>query len=415
MKRKFKAPSVKKNLGITLVSGALLYSSMSFASNFQSFIGINYSNPAELAFLVKNLQMIASYNEATPDIKFKGTVVVPDPFGLNNNIINSGTSTNIGEFTSCYGRFANRFSEYVVAGIDITQPFNSITEYPRDSLSRYSTTKTAITSVDYAPNIAFQFPYLKQLAFGAGVDIMQVWAALDKMYPSLTIPFGTGPDIGIQNHANTWTEGWHAGVAYNPVKGTYLGLSYYSVTTPLLKGESRFSGFPTSYNTFARLKLPATTSATATQYLSEDLLVRLQARFTEWSRLNKVVLNGIAGPSDDATGLVLLNYKNTWEVDLSSRYNVTKKIYVGGLVAYDQTPTNDRDRALGLPEVDRMNFAALVGYRFTKILSAEINYVHVYFVETTPLNNVSPNDATSTRGSADVSANIIGARVTVEL
>lgn len=99
--------------------GILLFSTVSFASNFQNFIGINYTNPADLTVLVKKMEIIVGDDYVIPNIKFNGTIIVPDPAQIQN-VTTHGITNNDTNFTLPYGRFAYRLSEQWIADIDIT-------------------------------------------------------------------------------------------------------------------------------------------------------------------------------------------------------------------------------------------------------------------------------------------------------
>ncbi|MBA3661125.1 MAG: outer membrane protein transport protein [Gammaproteobacteria bacterium] len=397
---------LKKYVKISLACFALSAASISSASNFQNFAGINYTNPAELSILVQDASFILGYDYIIPEVRWNGTITVPSPLG-GPSVVTTGKASNNSNFDLPYGRFAKRINPQWVVGLDITPPFKSVIKYSPSSNARYATVNTSVQSTNYSPSVSYQFAgWLDKLSVGIGLDVMEVWAALDQMYPSLTFPFGAGPDNTIRNHGSGWAYGWHAGAFYHALKGTFVGLSYFSASTSNLQGISSFTGFADSNQLNARLKLPATTSLSVTQFFSQDWFVRGQVRLTQWRRLRQVILNGLSGPN--SSGILLLNYHNTWEAELSTKYNFNSQFYLGGFLAYDQSPTNNTDRTLALPEVNRVVLAVAPGYKFNKAVSAELHYAHVFTVKTSPLNNVSPNNGTTTVGKAKLSADAVG-------
>ncbi len=400
-----------------MAANLLVFSGSSQASNFQNFTGINYTNTASLALLVKNSQTILGNDYLIPTIHFNGAVTVPDPSG-GPSVVASGKANNssTSNFNMTYGRYAKRMSEHLVLGLDVTQPFKSITEYSKSSVARYATIASNIVTIDIAPNFAYQFSgNFSKVTFGAGLDVTRVIADLDQMYPSLPgdAPFGAGPDSTLRNHAASWTYGWHTGLVLHALEGTFLGVGYFSPMTPNVKGTSTYSGFTNSDHLSAKINLPATSMVSLTQFFSEDLLAQLQFHYTQWSRLKRIFLNNTAGPT--SSGVLDLNYHDTWEVDLGSRYNVTPKVSVGALVSYDHTPTNNQNRGLGLPEVDQYSLACSVGYKLTPTTTLDLHYAHIFMVKTVPLDNIDANTGATTIGNANTAGDLVGLQLTVDV
>ncbi len=393
----------------------LLLSSSATASNLQSFIGINYSNPADLPLLVKDTEIIIGNYYVIPSVKFNGTVAVADPFGVNN-ITDTGSTKNTtnSNYNLPYGRYAKRINKQFVVGIDITQPFKSFLQYANDSLVRYAVTANNIQTIDFAPNLAYQFcGPLEKLSIGVGLNIARFDADLTQQFPSLTVPFGSAPDATISNHALAWTYGGHLGATYHLFEGTLLGLSYYSQLSPIAKGTSGYTGFPNNTHLRAVVNLPATTTLAFTQYFREDWPVQLQLHYTQWNRLKRVFINNTSGPT--ISSVLNFDYKNTWEVDLGTRLDIMPKVILGGFISYDQTPTNTIDRTLGLPEVNQVTLSFLAGYKITKSTTLELSYAHVFMVSSVPLNNFDANTGVTTVGNAHVYGDLVGLQMTMDV
>lgn len=397
----------------------LLSATHATASNFQDFSGITYSNPAELTLQVKDMQLIIGdeYFSPSPKIDFTGTVIVPDPSPMGNNVVVSGNANNIDYATYPYGRIAKRMTDQWVIGVDITKPFSSDIVYPDNSPARYSVTYSGMQSLDIAPNIAYQFSGAwSKLALGFGLDAMHYVVDLDAKYPSLpspATPFGSGLDLGITNHATNWGCGWHAGLIYHLFQGTILGLSYFSqINQNFTNGTSSVTGFPVSNSFSTTLNLPATTHFSILQFLNPKWSMMLKVHYSQWDSLQQVVLKNTAGPL--STQFINLYYKNTWRVDLGTRYDLTPKWSVGGLFAYDQTPSNNTSRSLGLPGVNQTILGTSVIYKLTKTIALEGSYGHIFAIDA-PIKNVDPNSGVTTNGTVNISGNVIGLQLAMNV
>ncbi len=399
-----------------ILSAIVLLPIRAAASNFQDFSGITYSNPAELTFLVQKTQVILGdeYFAPSPNIIFNGSVFVPDPSPMHHNVVTTGTTENTDFTTYPYGRVAQRLSKQWVVGLDVTKPFDSSIIYPNNSVARYAVTNSGMKSVDVAPNVAYQFSgKLSKLAIGAGWDAMYYTVTLDSKYPSLptpTTPFGTGSDLSINNHATNWGYGWHAGAIYHLFQTTILGFSYFSaITQNFTNGTSSFTGFPTSDQLNLSLPLPATSNFSILQFLNKEWSMVFKVHYSQWDTLQQVTLHDISGPAPSY--LINLHYKNTWRFDVGTRYDLSPKFTVGALFAYDQTPTNDADRILGLPGVNQTILGCSMGYKFTKKLEIEAQYGHMFSVKA-PINYVDPNTGITTNGNVNISGNAVGLLLT---
>ncbi len=394
----------------------LFFPTLTKASNFQEFLGINYSNPTELT-LIKDMEFIIGdyYFSPSPHITFDGTVTVPDPSSLHNNVVDTGSTSNVNYTNFPYGRIAKRLSSQWVAGVDVTKPFSSDIIYPNDSAVRYSVTDSGMQSWNISPSLAYQFTgVLSNLSIGAGMDAMDYIIDLDSKYPSFPTPteaFGTGTDLSFTNHATNWAYGWHVGLLYHLFRGTFVGASYYSaISQHFTDGTSSFTGFPTS-NTFATtLDLPATSTFSIMQMLSEKWSTQFKVNYSQWDTLQVVELENISGPSP--TAFLPMHYKNTWRFELDAHYKMTPKVTLGAMAAYDQTPTNDIDRTLALPGVDRYILGVSAAYQITKAATIEADYGHMFSINA-PLNNLNPNDGVTTVGNVNIFGNIFGLQLTV--
>lgn len=413
-----KLDKLKISIKMIACFSLMLFSTETLAAAFQAFAGINYSNPAELAITVKDIQAILGDLYASPYVMFNGVVFVPDPTH-RHNVIDRGQASNQGNNNLPYGRIAKRLSDQWVFGLDVSEPFISNVEYANNSILRYSITATKAYSTDIAPNLAYQFKgKLSNLSLGGGIDILRFSADLTQLLPSLPSRrpprlFGKGPDIFVSNIASGWSYGFHLGAIYHLFKGTFLSLSYFSAFNPKLSGVSSASGFPTSYNAFTTIHLPSTTNLGIKQYLSEKWTLSAVVRYIHWRCLQQIALQNTAGPK--STLLLNFNYRNTWRVDVVTRYNVMPQVYLGGFLGYDETPTNNVDRTPGLPELNRIIVGVLGDYDITKQVNAGVSIGYIFFNGKVPINNINPNNFARTVGKADVWAPIYQLQLTMNV
>jgi hypothetical protein len=102
-----------------------------WASVSERFGDLNFSNPAELADSVKDLQLIYGDSVFMPHRDWNGTVVAKSSKGANITTTGTAESTD-NTMNSPFGRFAVRLSPQWVLGVDVTKPFVSLYDWPID-------------------------------------------------------------------------------------------------------------------------------------------------------------------------------------------------------------------------------------------------------------------------------------------
>lgn len=392
-----------------------------WASSIQVFSGINYSNPADLTLFINDMQLLIGDDLIIPNVVFQGTTFVPSPVAPSffSPVVTAGTtSTNI-SYSLPYGRFAKRLSKQWVVSVDVTEPFKSDVIYNQNSFLRYLTTISKTHSVDIGLNAAYQFSgFLSKLSVGLGFDILNFSAVLNSVYPSLPSlsplrDFGAGPDLLVEKIARGNTYGWHAGLLYHALEGTFLDLSYFSTMTPRIVGTSILTGYNTTNNAYTNVNLPSTLNFAVTQFFSRKWMVSVGTNYTIWNRLQRINIFNIAGPVTTET--LLPHYRNTWRFSLSTLYHVIPPLDVVGTFSFDQTPTNMVDRNVTQPEVNHLSLGLYLEYRFIKNWSVGTGYAHTFYPGGAAINYMDPNDFAKVRGLTQVSADTVSAWLRVNI
>lgn len=405
-----------------------IFSSELFASGFQVFNGLAYNNPANLPLLVKNEQFIFGDDHVSPRYQFKGSTIVPLPAGAPSSLFHpvttSGTSVSTHPLSLPYGRVAARVPHIpnLVLAIDVTKPFATNVTYPLKSAVRYAGTEFAIDSTDISPNFGFQFPgFLSNLYVGAGWDILRIIGVANQAYPSfpavirgtppIIVPFGAGADHEFDNKGTDWTHGWHAGVLYKALKGTLVGISYYSEMTPTLRGTGTFTGFA-SKTVKAELPLPASTHLRVTQFLSEHIWTSFNLHYTQWSRLQSLVLQNAAGPISTVSST--FGWRNTWRYGMQTFFSTyNDKLILGTLVATDETPATGANVGALTPTGNVFDLGVTAEYKITKNVSLLGEYVHIW-AQNSHIKHTSANGTIAT-GSAKVKGDVYGFNIKIDI
>ncbi|MCD6048319.1 MAG: ompP1 [Gammaproteobacteria bacterium] len=387
-------------------------------------------NPAGLTRIDKP-QIVAGGNGINFSSKFTGQVSQQvDILGTtisggtqNVNGISGGAAAFIPFFHAAYPINPN-----IVAGFSVTTPFGLETNYSPATYVRYAATETKLSTIDISPSLGVKLN--NKFSLGLGVDEQRLLATFDS-YAALDPIDNPSTQTLSHNVASDWAPGWHIGGLFEPTNTTRIGLSYHSKVVHHATGYSLFSGGlaspdfldPTaeyySGNASTTLTLPANTTLSAYHDMNNRWAVMGSIIYTQWSVLNQLVLNNVAAidPNLDTQGLVTAvvpqNFHNTWRASVGTTYKIAPQWLVRTGVGYDETPTNNTDRNLRLPDGDRYAVAFGARYLATKNTTLDAGWTHE-FVKTVNIDNTTTvsTQQTYVNGHSYSNANIFGLQLT---
>ena len=84
------------------------------------------------------------------------------------------------------------------------------------------------------------------------------------------------------------------------------------------------------------------------------------------------------------------NYKDTWRLSVGANYHYNDQWMFRGGIAWDQTPTNDTDRSVRLPDSDRVWLSVGAQYKMGQELEVR-RRLHLHHRRQSPSVNQYPN------------------------
>lgn len=311
-------------------------------------------------------------------------------------------------------------------GLSVVVPFGLETDWPTNSILRYSATDTQLTDIDITPSFAFKIN--QQFSIGAGIDINHVSATFDQVVGLGELkPYNT--DSLSENTASEWLPSWHAGLLYQFTPQTRLGLTYHSglkvnatgtstLTGPLVQlatnnGSDSFS----SYDLKSKVNLPAYTTMSIFHQINPTWAIKGSATYTEWEVFKNVPLFNVAGVEQVAASTsfqpVLLdvnvpqNFHNTWLLSTGVNFQQNEKLLWRVGLGFDQDPTNNTDRNARLPDGNIFAIALGLHVAFTKQISIDMGYQHLMTADGN-INNTGVVGAQNTTviGTTDNNGNL---------
>lgn len=319
-------------------------------------------------------------------------------------------------------------SEIVSFGLSVDVPFGLMTNYGKSTALRYVSTMSSVKVIDIGPVLSFKLS--DKIALGFGPDLQIMHGEFDQVGTNGVIEWD-GDGI---NRADDTGYGMHAGVMYDLSEATRFGLSYHSQVVHHLTGTSSFSGplvkealeIPSGEITSKRAKvnitLPPYTALSAYHKLNADVALMGTVIYTQWSTLQNLVLQNVAGIQDleASTNVVVTipqHFRNTYSLSLGADYFATDKITLRGGLGYDQTPVSNIYRNVQMP--DNNHYALAVGghYQTTSTIGFDIGWTHIFVKQANvnPPAQVTGDEIATTNGSVNGGADVFAAQLVWDL
>jgi long-chain fatty acid transport protein len=302
------------------------------------------------------------------------------------------------------------------------------TDYAADWVGRYHAQVTHLTSLDFAPTIAYR------VAPGFSIGLSPVARYADIKY-SNAIDFGTigagaglpgsvpGADDGSATvKTSAWSFGLNGGVLLEPTATTRVGIAYFYNSTAQSSGSAQFtrsavgdivaaaSGAFTNTNASARIGYPDHLNIGVVQQLSPEIDVRGGFTWTQWNSFKEVRI-AFGNPNQpDAT--TAENWRDTYSFALGMTYKPAARWVLRTGISYDQTPVRAAVfRNPRLPDANRITPAIGAGYQLTDSTSIDLAYEHI-LGGSVGLNVVSATGDTLV-GKTNLSADIVALQLTI--
>lgn len=316
------------------------------------------------------------------------------------------------------------FADDFAFGLGITATSGTATSWGPSWIGRYQAIKTAASTIDLSPSLAWKMT--ENFSFGVGLDIQymeqekinavdgyqalyhtlhdQVAAANPGWSEALVsatattliqsyLPgsaAGTGDyDTIVEINEDSWAMGWNVGLLYEPIEGTRVGLSYRSRISHSPKGDAEMNtADPTlaalyqSYNvlvdtdTESDMDLPPMVAFGLYQRLNERWALLFDAEYTMWSSIDTVTTIFDSNQPDHVTRF---DWEDTWRFALGFEWYYSEDFTFRFGGAYDQAPCKEDElRTPRMPDVNRYWGSLGLTYKITENLDLDLAYMHLF-------------------------------------
>ena len=388
---------------------------------------ILFYNPAGISRF-DTPQAQASVSPIMPHVNFTGSAT-----DATGGAVSGGDGGDAG--TSAVvpsGYLVAPVNDRLTVGLALNAPFGQVISYDDDWVGRYHSITSEFRSVSVSGVASVKIN--DRLSIGGGPFVTYAQSRLTNAidFGSLCVgSIGLGPcsalgalpqqaDGKVDLHGSDWGMGATAGLLYEPVKGTRIGLSWRSQVSLQMDGDADFdvpgnasiltaSGAFADSDGSAEITLPETIGLSVHHDLTDELAVMGDVVWTGWSRFEELrfVFDNPVQP--DAVSRQ--NWNDTVFVALGATWRPTYEWTLRTGVAYDQSPTEQNFRTSRLPDNDRYWVSVGADYQLAPQWTLSAGYTHI-FVESAKLDVSDPSSGTL-RGSYDGSIDVLSLGATL--
>jgi long-chain fatty acid transport protein len=402
-------------------------------------------NPAGLA-LIRETETTFGGTGIFPNLRINGSTIYNTeglpPFEQNFERVNGSYSGFVPA-----SHFALPVGERTTLGLSFTGPFGLSTDWAPDSPVRYSATYSELITATISPEIGSQI--FDNFAVGAGMDFQYSRVKFNQIIgaPTLFQVLDQPPssvDTFSNNKGASWGLGFHVGVMgmFND-NHTRIGVNYESRVRHVFYGHSELKGvLANNFDLVGPIPgkgvwrnddlfsdpvdFPDVLTISAYQDINDRLAILGSAVYTGWSVFKDIQLNNVVVPNVSSTPPFAVtpadinttlpqNFNDAWRFALGANYYVTPRwmLRVGG--GYDQSPTNNIDRNVRLPDVDRWAVAVGTHYQWRPNLGFDVGYTHLFSGSKPSIHSQQQLTPTTTfsvnSGSGTFAADLVGGQV----
>ncbi|MCB1486128.1 MAG: outer membrane protein transport protein [Bauldia sp.] len=327
-----------------------------------------FYNPAVIADLTGTVVTVDG-RMFFPDVSIQ-VEKAQSPSGKNLKPLgNSGSMADDAIAPAIYA--THQVNDRTTIGIGFSAPFAVKIESRPQWAGEYQLLKTSMISWNLTPTIARRIGDRFAIAFGLDVQGIDI----DNRRMEVT-PFGVakgylqGSDVGV---------GWTAGLTWDPLPGTRLGLGYRSQITHSVRGAAGIVGSPLAIPVSYNYRTPTVISAGLEQQLTDRLTLLGEAEWSDWSVFEGFHIHFDAFYPDVIRAQ---EWNDTWFFSLGGRYQATERTSLTAGFGWENAVADGAANTVS-PDGDRTILGVGLTHQFPGGMSLSASYAHIWYTDAT--------------------------------
>jgi len=354
------------------------YAGSGSAAEDASFI---FFNPASMSEL-KGTQVTGGMHIVLPETEFTGSAALNPIYGAGSTTDPASPDTDDAGKIGALPHFAyvRELSDKMNFGITVNVPFGLKTEYRDNWVGRFSSTAGEVRTINLNPALSFEVD--DHVTVGVGLSVMYANLIFENVVHS-NFPTFPSADVPVKIDVDDWGFGWNVGALLKPTDSTRFGVAYRSsVEVELAGSRSSPFGIPGAA-TDANVRLPDSLLLSAYHEVDDQWAVMADVTWTQWSRIDALLFRF----SDTTTSTIPVKFNDSFRYAIGASYKYDDRWKFRGGLAFDETPVPSPEfRLSALPDEDRTWLTFGAGYQYSKKLSFDIGYAHL-FIDDTSINS----------------------------
>jgi long-chain fatty acid transport protein len=335
-------------------------------------------NPAGMTYLPKghNIAMGGTILHRSIEFTNNGSSTVSSaafPLGTTDGGDAGGTAL------IPFGYWAYSVNDTLSVGLGVSPTFGNVTEYDFSFVGRNAGYYADIEQININPSVAYKVN--EMLSIGGGLNFAHNTTHFKQGVPASTgLGFPANNFLDVKGDA--WAVGYNLGAMFQVTPSTRIGVTYRSELEFDLEGNQTFGtqvpGVLVNQEITAQLITPASASLALSQKIGSKLEMLADFTWTEWSVINTIqIKNSATGANQSALSY---NFQDTWRVGLGGIYQLNDAWKLKFGVAFDKSPVKSAaDRTMTLPDSDRTWLSLGARYQYSKAISIDVGYTHIFF------------------------------------
>jgi long-chain fatty acid transport protein len=302
--------------------------------------------------------------------------------GLFTSLPGVSTSTDVGSDALVPASYlACQLSDKLYAGVALNSPFGLLT---KPDNTAWAGSPIAVTSKVFSVNLNPTLAYKLAPGLTVGVGLQVEYLKIRLNHGSFPSPLPAPLVAARSFEADDWGVGATAGLLWQPLPGTSIGIGYRSAVGLDVEGQFRrgpaLTGGPAvSTEAEAGLTLPEEVTFSFRQAVAPNWAILGTVEWKNWSRLGDVAAVGSGCGPAGVCEVLNLNFRDGWFFSLGAEYAYSPALLLRGGVAYELSPIEDTTRNILLPDSDRVFLGVGASYKYTEQIIVDFAYSHIFF------------------------------------
>ena len=307
-------------------------------------------------------------------------------------------------------------------GFGANSPYGLSTDWSNDSYTRYLSTESNVTMMNYNPTIAYKVN--DYVSVGAGIDFFT--ADVNKHRVVSSTLSSTGGDFQLKGSDESW--GYNFGFLLKPSEKHSIGISYRSEIKAELEGTVALDGLDgagavvfggSSYSTKMKSKstIPMSIAFGYAYKPNNKWTIELDAEWTDWSSTESEFLT--YPEETNTTRLSTLNtdnpasrdWRSVWSYGIGAGYKATDKLELRGGFIYEQSPIPSANFEPVLPDANKHGITMGAGY-LLKNVKIDASYAFFKYADRDVTRSAVGATGANVNGKYKGYVNILGLSLT---